>query len=125
MNNLTFNSVMPLMVLMTVWTSLSGCRKNDKDESCDCKNTRTTTCVFYEQTYCSDPWGNHPETPKLISSFKEHFDGLGVNISDVCLDDKGTQEDCMACSCKSGKRFLGRVKNNELKKAKEKGLKVK
>jgi hypothetical protein len=122
MYTINLKSLLPLMVLITVWVSQSGCRKNDKEESCDCKNTQSTTCVFYEQTGCFDPWGNHPDEKELIHRFIEHFDRLGVYVKDVCVDHKGTQDLCLACTCRTGIRFLARVKNSELKKAKDKGL---
>lgn len=101
-----------------------GCSKDQPIVmDCICESGYGKTCVIYEQTYCADPWGQYdlPDTA-LLQNLNEYFDSLGVTLYNLGIEEGGIQEICMACSCKSGKRFCAKVKDNDLVTIKQHGF---
>jgi|26BtaG_2_1085354.scaffolds.fasta_scaffold03626_4 hypothetical protein len=70
--------------------------------------------VLYNQTYCSDPWESIDDNRELTVKISTYFASENIAISNLKIDDKGTQQDCFGCGCLTGKRIILKVNKNDL-----------
>lgn len=81
-----------------------------------CEKTINTTWVYYDETYCSDPWGNSGvfEEEKKINVVK-YFEEKNIKIYAIEVLYDGKKEECEACHCHSEIRIKCRVKKKNVK----------
>ena len=87
---------------------------DDGITTCPTESMDTLTCVLYEQTGCSDPWGYHEKDNQLINQLEVYFLNLGVNLQNVDIEDGGEQQSCLACHCTTGRVFKAKVNREDL-----------
>lgn len=80
-----------------------------------CEKTTNTTWVYYNETYCADPWeqanvSKEEKKNNIVKYFKEQ----GIKIYAIEILNDGTPEMCEACHCKSGVRIKCKVKKKEV-----------
>lgn len=94
-------------------TSLSCSNDDDSNEG---------ILVLYNQTYCSDPWENGNDNNELADNINNFFEVENIEISNLTIDNNGTEQLCNACTCLSGRRILLNVSRQDLDSIKEYGF---
>ncbi len=95
-----FTGVLLLLVLIV------SCKKQ-ADESCSCNDIVGYSCMSYEQTMSSDPWGEYSlPTDTLIVKLVDHFSPLGIDIIEPQLINQDANN-CMTpeAGCKTGRIY--------------------
>lgn len=73
-----------ILVALTVSFSLSCCEKSS-----------VTTSVYYDETYCADPWwGSSIPVDDKTENVKEYFGDKGIIIFNVEVIGNGTVDVC-------------------------------
>lgn len=99
-----------LMLLMsaTILLTFCGCKKY------------ATTWVYYDETFCADPWGdaNIGETEK-IKAIEKYLKEQRVKFFKVKIvhDASIGEITCYACNCKSGNRIHVEIDRKDVSKA--------
>lgn len=106
-----------VILLICIGLALLSCSSDD--------DAGDTILVLYNQTYCSDSWGTAETDTDLADIIKNHFQSVNIEIYDVSIDNNGTPESCLACSCLSGKRIILEIKKEDINFIKEHGFQVK
>lgn len=83
--------------------------------SCN-KSGKTLTWVYYNETYCSDPWTASNVNETLKDNCVAYFKKEGVEIYDIELFSDRDPESSASCVNKTGRRFKCKIKNRDLKK---------
>lgn len=69
-----------------------------------CKKSQDTTWVYYDETYCSDPWGEIGATDgERKEGIAEYLQSEGLNIFRIEITNEGDEQFCYACHCTTGK----------------------
>ncbi|MEL6252446.1 MAG: hypothetical protein AAFR87_10590 [Bacteroidota bacterium] len=58
----------------------------------------------YEQTYCSDPWGDTSDSEELLDLVKEYLADRDIEVLSPSVQ-SGEMSLCRACTCTSGLRI--------------------
>ncbi len=80
-------------------TIISVCSENiDLPEE-----TLITAWVYFDETYCADPWGNSndSESEKLIN-IENYLNDLNVAVFEIEISEENVPETCLSCGCHSG-----------------------
>ena len=114
---------MRISSLIVVVTLFWSCTQDNIIPDCDCTNSILKSCVVYEQTNCSDPWGHYDlEIEEIIDNLTVYFDELGVKLHDVFHDEFGIIQNCYGCGCTTGRRFWVKVKKSDISTMVEEGF---
>lgn len=102
----------------------SSCKNEDSPmDSCDCVNNLGKVCVTYEETYCSDPWGQgFANDTELRNEIREVLLSIAIDLDHIGFEVTSTPEACYACSCKTGRTICGKVDVKDLESLKELGF---
>ncbi|MEL6252445.1 MAG: hypothetical protein AAFR87_10585 [Bacteroidota bacterium] len=66
----------------------------------------------YEQTQCSDPWGNPSSNSELETLVSDYLDAKSISvIESAVLVDEGVF--CSACTCPSGKTIFVKLSEED------------
>ena len=88
-----------------------------------CEKSGDTIWVYYDETYCSDPWGEvgttDPERKEVIA---EYLRSEGINIFRIEITGEGNQQVCLACHCTTGKLIKCEILENDFSKIKGLGF---
>ncbi len=87
-----------------------------------CEKRRFDEEILYEQTLCSDAWGYGGTDSQTTDKMIEYLEGKGVKIKDARITAERSAFVCEACTCKSGRVFYGRVRENDLAAAQKLGF---
>lgn len=88
-----------------------------------CEKLTDTTWVYYDETWCMDPWGNADiEKSEKIKKIQKYLKDKKIKAFEVNIVNDGTMDPCDACHCKSGKRIHSKIKENDLNKAINEGF---
>ncbi len=111
--SLTTNILIFIFALGMMFTS---CKKEDTvPQTSVCVSTDSTTCVFYPETQCADPWGyGFSNDAELIQRIDIYLDSLNIDLDEIHLGTMSPAEDCLACVCTSGRSICGLVDNEDL-----------
>ncbi len=96
-----------IVLLVSIIFLSFGCSSDDD-------NANNGLKMFYNQTYCADPWGYGDNDIELASKIKTFFAETTIEISNLAFDTKGNQQVCNACSCWSGKRIIVAVDPDDM-----------
>ena len=79
-----------------------------------CEKLVKTSWVYYDETYCSDPWGNADvDDAKKPDNVEKYFKGKKIRIFKVEILSDGMMDSCYSCGCKSGKRIRCKIKTKD------------
>lgn len=70
--------------------------------SCEKEHMKYTT-VYYQQTYCSDPWPTGTTDSLTLVNVAHFIDSIGVYIASLGIRQDHPADACTACACKTGK----------------------
>ncbi len=79
-----------------------------------CQKLVKTSWVYYDETYCSDPWGySDVEYQRKINNIEKYFKDKKIRIfkTEILLD--GITDACDACGCKSGIRIKCKINSKD------------
>jgi len=80
-----------------------------------CEKITNTTWVYYDETYCADPWGGtNIEDSEKIKNIEKYLKKQKIKVFEVIIISDGMMEPCDACNCKTGKRIKCKVKENDV-----------
>lgn len=81
-----------------------------------CKKEEETTWVYYDETYCSDAWGQHniAESEKK-DNVKKYLETKGVKVLEIEILNDGIEDVCQVCNCKTGKRIKCKTTESDIK----------
>ncbi len=102
------------IVFLCIGMTFLSCSKDD--------NSNEASLVVYNQTYCFDPWGYADNNNELIDRIGDYFKEKNIELSNISIDNKGTQQLCNACTCLSGTRIFAIVDQNDLNSIREYGF---
>ncbi|MDY0368762.1 MAG: hypothetical protein WCR58_01745 [Bacteroidales bacterium] len=92
-----------LMMSLIGLLSFSGCEK-----------ISDTTWVYYDETYCADPWGyNTVSDNEKKKNVEKYLKDKSIKVFKIEITHDGVQENCFACGCKTGKRIKCKVKESD------------
>ena len=111
-SNMKTNRVILFFCLVTL--GFTSCEKRRFDEE-----------VFYEQTFCSDDWGYGRTDSETTDKMVDYLKNEGVKIKDARITTERGPDGCYACTCKSGRVFYGRVREQDLAAARKLGFREK
>ena len=95
---------------------------SDDDQSMECARNDNSTCIFYEETGCADPWGNHPSDQILSQEILNYFLSKGATLFDIVFLNTGNAQVCNACHCKTGRIIEAKIETLQLSIALENGF---
>lgn len=77
--------------------------------SCDKENNEIL--FYWDETGCADPWAITSEVDQdRTETLKDYLEEQGIRVLEVQVQFmESIQEDCFACSCKTGNRFIIRI----------------
>ena len=102
------------ILLAFIGITILSCSTND--------DSNQDILVLYNQTYCSDPWEYGNDNNELADNINNFFEAENIEISNLTIDNNGTEQLCLACTCLSGKRFFVNVSRQDLDSIKEFGF---
>jgi hypothetical protein len=83
-----------------------------------CKND--TIWVYYDETFCSDQWGNSDISDKdKMKEVKKYLKSKQISVLkiEIIFDETPSIIMCEACHCKSGKIIKCEINEEDLEKA--------
>lgn len=108
------------LLTLTVVLILTNCQKDKIIHNC--KEQKGHVCVYYDVEKCeASPQKTDDE---ILQNKIDYLDQKGIELTNVYIDDNGEQQLCKACSCKSGKRIYGNVKEGDLGLIIEEGFEI-
>lgn len=80
-----------------------------------CEKFTDTTWMYYDETYCADPWGQNtvPDDDKK-KNVEKYLENKDIKIFKVEITSDGTPENCYSCGCKTGKRIKCKIKESDV-----------
>lgn len=83
-----------------------------------CEKITDTTRIYYDETFCADPWGQSSVADDdKKKNIEKYLKGKSIKIFKVEILNDRTPDLCKSCGCKSGKRISCKVKKSDLNKA--------
>lgn len=77
--------------------------------------------IYWDQTYCSDPWnkdGGSITDAETATQLVDYLAGKGVGVYSIrMVEYPYAVEFCLACHCKTGRRIIINIHQNDLQKA--------
>jgi len=88
-----------------------------------CEKLVKTSWVYYDESYCADPWGNNSvQTDEKKENIETHFKDKGIKIFKVEILDDRTPESCFSCRCKTGNRIKCKIKERDVTEMENEGF---
>ncbi|HQQ93859.1 MAG TPA: hypothetical protein PLQ93_04855 [Bacteroidia bacterium] len=87
-----------------------------------CTKPSNIRWVYYNQTYCSDKWGAYSNNEDLKVKITEYCKSKNIDVYDIEIYSNGTADNCLDCTCKTGKRIKLKVKKRDLEDIKKEGF---
>lgn len=84
-----------------------------------CQKTKDKVLVYYDETFCSDAWGNNdvPE-PLKKNNIEAYLKSNGVKVFQIKFSTFLPEEGfCRGCGCRSGGRIESKIAAQDLEKA--------
>ncbi len=107
-----------MITMLIILISLIGITTFDS-----CEKITDTTWVYYDETYCADPWGPNTDTEdEKKKNIEKHFKDKGIIIFEVEIIDDGIPESCFSCGCETGKRIKCKIKESDVDAMKTEGF---
>lgn len=106
----------------------TSCKKDistiSKKDTSSCEKLVDTTWMYYDETYCADPWGqNNIQENEKKKNIKDYFKKeKGIKVFKVKFLGDRTRDSCFSCLCKSGKRIKAKIKESDIKVMKTEGF---
>jgi hypothetical protein len=84
-----------------------------------CKKDKDTLWVYYDETFCSDAWGDSDELePIKKNNIKAYLKNNNVEVFEIKFSKFFPEEGyCKSCGCRSGVRIESKIKARDLDKA--------
>lgn len=96
-----------LFVLLSIILAMNSCEK-----------IVDTTWVYYDETSCSDAWGNSTLADHAKEkALKEYLNDKNIKTFEVVSSKSKTPEACDACHCKTGVVFECKIRDKHLDKS--------
>lgn len=107
----TLFSTLGLLLITLCLLSSIGCNKMN------------VLWVKYDETQCSDNWTYSENNEVLKTNVESYLKGKGVKVLEMeIFVDGDPQQNCSACSCKTGRTIKIKIKKRELSDAKNQGF---
>jgi len=87
-----------------------------------CTKSYTYTWMYYDETYCNDPWRYSSNDETLKNNFAAYYKSRGVTVyeSEIFID--RTPESNNDCAHKTGRRFKCKITQDHVNDMKSFGL---
>lgn len=103
---------LPINFFLLVFCIFSGCKK-----------TQDTIWVYYDETYCSDPWGDiGTSDAERKEGIAKYLQGEGINIFRIEITNEGNEQFCYACHCTTGKFIKCEISEEDISEIKALGF---
>ena len=81
----------------------------------NCKKITGKVWVYYDETYCANPWGesNLSESEKK-NNIKHYLENMDVKVFKVIVSNENTPENCFSCGCKSGNIIKCKIEEKDV-----------
>jgi len=73
--------------------------------------------LSYKQTFCSDPWTNHPVDSITLINFTSFLNSSSLYLAGLSIKQETAADACYACTCKTGKIIYVTTFDNDNLKA--------
>ena len=108
-NRIRFFSLSSLILITLL--ALNGCQKLN------------VIWVKYDETQCSDQWDYNDNNEVLKEHVETYLKGKGVKVLEMeIFIDADPQQNCSACTCKTGRTIKVKIKKRDLDDAKNLGF---
>lgn len=92
-----------VLIIILLMATLTSCEKLVK-----------TSWVYYDETYCADPWGHSTtEYSRKIKDIEAYFKEKKIRIFKTEILHDRVMEMCHSCGCKSGNRIRCKIKSKD------------
>lgn len=82
-----------------------------------CEKSHDSTWMYYEETYCSDPWEKiGPTDEERKQEIAKYLQSKGVDVLEIKITSEGNQQHCYACHCTTGELIKCEILNKDITK---------